>query len=160
MFDNPLFLVLFRFMQSPLCRPLEATQQSELDSVLSEMKSKGTVLEKYSYLSSIKADNPTLFYAAMMTKPTDLLPVMYTPGVGEACKNWGKLSSKPEGLTLTLQDTETVEQKLKDYTEGRQIDAVVVTDGACTSLPCVMRQLSSPVSCHHERHLNSMRRYA
>ena len=100
-----------------------------VDQVIDKVKGISDVLEQYSYLASVRANNTELFYAALMQHPVELLPVVYTPGVGEACQKWGKLSNKPVALTLTIGDKGNVERKIRDFTEGQTVLAVVVTDG-------------------------------
>jgi malate dehydrogenase (oxaloacetate-decarboxylating)(NADP+) len=118
-----------------VCRLVELIPTEDIDAVLKAMNEFPSILEQYSYLSGIQAKRPGLFYASLFRKPDDFLPIVYTPGVGKACQNWGRLTSKPEGLTLALSDcTSKVEKSLRKFAEGRAIDAVVVTDGTAYPL--------------------------
>jgi malic enzyme len=111
------------------CRVVESTKK-DISGVLDTAKSFDSVLKSYSYLSQVQEKEPELFFAALKSYPEDLLPIIYTPGVGEACKNWGKLESKPPGLTLSFKsDQGRLAEKLRRFASGREIQVVVVTDG-------------------------------
>lgn len=131
---------------------------SDINDLLNKVKNINDVLDQYAYIASVKSENEALFYAALQSHPADLLPVVYTPGVAEACKNWGKLSTKPQALVLSIDDAGSVEQKIKDYVGDREIDAVVVTDGGrilglgARQLWTVLRSaLAAQKACNSER---------
>ncbi len=76
---------------------------------------KSTPLEKYRYLTHLRATNVHLFYrllaenikvrscpylssvARVVDLSQDLTPVIYTPTVGEACIRWSEMYAQPEG---------------------------------------------------------------
>lgn len=108
---------------------LDSTKK-DISAILERIKSCDDALKCYSYLSQVKEEKPELFFSALKSHPQDLLPIVYTPGVGEACKNWGKLESRPAGLTLTYRsDKGKLAEKLRSHASGQQVQVVVVTDG-------------------------------
>uniref|UniRef100_A0A7N0ZXF9 Malic enzyme n=2 Tax=Kalanchoe fedtschenkoi TaxID=63787 RepID=A0A7N0ZXF9_KALFE len=72
--------------------------------------------------------NQRLFYKLLIDNVEELLPVVYTPTVGEACQKYGSIFRRPQGLYLSLKEKGKILQVLKNWPE-RSIQVVVVTDG-------------------------------
>lgn len=87
-------------------------------------------LDKYSYLASVHTVDPDGFFGLLKQYPADLLPVVYTPGVGEACQNWGSLKPAPSGVVLSSQTRGRFLQLLQAVPNAGTVRAIVVTDGA------------------------------
>ena len=55
----------------------------EVERCMSRLREKPSDLEKYVYLRNIQDVNENLFYAMLVTHTAELLPIIYTPTVGE-----------------------------------------------------------------------------
>ncbi|CAM6091174.1 unnamed protein product [Calypogeia fissa] len=88
-----------------------------------------TDIDKYVYLRSLQAEAPTLFYRVLTNNAQELLPVVYTPTVGEACMKYSHLPIKMHGLVIRASDKGNVLNKLKEWAGKNTIRVVVVTDG-------------------------------
>jgi malate dehydrogenase (oxaloacetate-decarboxylating) len=87
-----------------------------------------TDLERYTFLRDLQDTNETLFFAVLVQHIEELLPIVYTPTVGEGCQHFSRLFRKPRGLYLSLPHKKRIRQIL-----GRprfdKVEAIVVTDG-------------------------------
>lgn len=87
-------------------------------------------LPKYSYLASMYTYDQEGFYTILKQYPADLLPIVYTPGVGEACQNWGALQPAPPGVVLSTANRGQFLDILQALPNANTVRAIVVTDGA------------------------------
>ena len=86
-------------------------------------------LSKFAYLSALRARNAVLFYRLFAEHLREMLPVVYTPTIGEAIQQYSHWYSRPQGVHLSIDHPETLEQSLRNYgLEADEVDLVVVTD--------------------------------
>ena len=64
------------------------------------LSSKQTPIDKYMYLTHLRATNVHLFYRLMSNYVKELTPIIYTPTVGEACQRWSEIYTQPEGMLI------------------------------------------------------------
>ncbi|HTO73831.1 MAG TPA: NAD-dependent malic enzyme, partial [Gemmatimonadales bacterium] len=111
-----------------LLPPHILTQQEQLVRVLQSFRGKPTPLEKYVYLTALQDRNERLFYRLVTEHIDEMLPIIYTPTVGEACVEFGNIYRRPRGLYLTINDRGRVRDILRNWPVAR-IGMIVVTDG-------------------------------
>jgi malate dehydrogenase (oxaloacetate-decarboxylating)(NADP+) len=85
-------------------------------------------IDRYQLLSAVQRRNEDLFYRAVIDHVEKLMPLIYTPTVGEACKELSHLAREPQGFFITPDDRGDVERILGNWPED-DIRVVVVTDG-------------------------------
>ncbi|HEY7683254.1 MAG TPA: NAD-dependent malic enzyme [Gemmatimonadales bacterium] len=111
-----------------LLPPRVTTQAEQEARVLENFRDKSSPLEQYVYLISLMDRNEHLFYRTVMQHVEEMMPIIYTPTVGEACLRFGHIFRQPRGLYITAADRGRVERVLKNWPEPN-VEMIVVTDG-------------------------------
>jgi malate dehydrogenase (oxaloacetate-decarboxylating)(NADP+) len=111
-----------------LLPPRLVTPAEQAARVLENFRSKPTPLEQYIYLISLQDRNEHLFYRILMDHVEEMMPVLYTPTVGEACRQFGHIFRRPRGLYVSTADRGRVRELLRHWPEP-QVGVIVVTDG-------------------------------
>lgn len=107
---------------------------------------KTTPIEKFQYLTHLKATNVHLFYRLLSQNikvpfarrrtseahqahtSQELTPLIYTPTVGEACVRWHEIFTQPEGMYLSFSDRGNLRQILDNW--PHDVEITVLTDGS------------------------------
>jgi len=89
---------------------------------------KSNPMEKYLYLSSLQDRNETLFYALLADHLQEMLPIVYTPTVGHACRDFSYIFRRPRGLYINSEQIDAIDALL-DHAPFSNISLIVVTDG-------------------------------
>ncbi|HEU4417833.1 MAG TPA: NAD-dependent malic enzyme, partial [Planctomycetota bacterium] len=79
-------------------------------------------------LVSLQDRNEHLFYRTVVEHLEEMMPVIYTPTVGEACTRFAHIFRRPRGLYVTIEDRGRVATILRTWPE-RKVGIIVVTDG-------------------------------
>ncbi len=69
--------------------------------VLHNVRTLADPLERYRYLGAIQRENETLFYHTLADHLEELLPIVYTPTVGQASVEWSRIYEGPRGLYVS-----------------------------------------------------------
>src|SRR5262249_11453951 len=83
---------------------------------------------KYSFLRDLQDMNETLFYALLVRNLEELLPLVYTPTVGEGCQRFSEIWRKPRGLFLSYPNRARIPEILANPHFDR-VRVIVVSDG-------------------------------
>ncbi|WP_020116986.1 NAD-dependent malic enzyme [Streptomyces canus] len=86
------------------------------------------ILNRHIYLRQLQDTNEVLFYGLLTRHLEEMLPVVYTPTVGEACRRFSEIYRRPRGLFLTYEDRHRYREILRNR-PGGEVDVIVVTDG-------------------------------
>lgn len=112
-----------------LLPPNVHSQKEQVIRVLKNFRAKTSALSKYIYLMGLKDRNETLFYRAVVDNIEELMPIIYTPTIGEACVEYGNIFRSPQGLFITAKDKGRIEDVLRNW-PYEHVRVIVVTDGA------------------------------
>jgi malate dehydrogenase (oxaloacetate-decarboxylating)(NADP+) len=96
--------------------------------VLGNIRAKPTNLERYLYLIGLQDRNETLFYRVVMNHIEEMMPLIYTPTVGQACQEFQHIFRTPRGLYVSLQDRGRIKEVLQNWPH-KDARIIVVTDG-------------------------------
>ncbi|KAL5771144.1 hypothetical protein ACOSP7_015298 [Xanthoceras sorbifolium] len=111
-----------------LLPPSVLSQELQEKKVMSNIRQYQVPLQKYTALMDLEERNERLFYKLLIDNVEELLPVVYTPTVGEACQKYGGIFRRPQGLYISLNEKGKILEVLRNWPE-RSIQVIVVTDG-------------------------------
>ncbi|WP_075071505.1 NAD-dependent malic enzyme [Gemmatimonas phototrophica] len=111
-----------------LLPPRVMTQDEQLERILPGVRSRPTPLDQYSYLVGLHDRNVTLFYRLVMDHLEEMMPILYTPTVGQACQEFGRIFRRSRGLFVTADDAGRVRDVLANWPHN-DVRMIVVTDG-------------------------------
>jgi malate dehydrogenase (oxaloacetate-decarboxylating)(NADP+) len=111
-----------------LLPPRVMTQDEQLDRILPGVRARPTPIDQYAYLVALHDRNVTLFYRLVMDNLEEFLPVLYTPTVGQACEEFGRIFRRSRGLYVTSEDRGRVRDVLANWPHD-DVRMIVVTDG-------------------------------
>ncbi|CAN0900073.1 NADP-dependent malic enzyme [Linum grandiflorum] len=111
-----------------LLPPVVLSQQLQEKKLMNSIRQYQLPIQKYMAMMELEERNERLFYKLLIDNVEELLPVVYTPTVGEACQKYGSIFRRPQGLYISLKEKGRVLDVLKNWPE-RNIQVIVVTDG-------------------------------
>ena len=110
-----------------LVPPAVSTMDQQLTRVYENYRSKPTALERYIHLASLQDRNETLFFRLLHDHIEEMMPVVYTPVVGDACQQFSHIFRRPRGLYISYEQRDKIETILGNH--ARPPAVIVVTDG-------------------------------
>ena len=111
-----------------LLPPRVFTLEEQVTRALGNLRRKETPLEKYIFLTTLQNRNETLFYRLVQDHAEELIPIIYTPTVGQACLEYGAIFRRPRGLFISIREKGRVAEILRHWPVA-DVRMIVVTDG-------------------------------
>jgi malate dehydrogenase (oxaloacetate-decarboxylating) len=85
-------------------------------------------LERYLYLLGLLNRNETLFYRLLAEHLTEMLPIVYTPTVGQACLLLSRIMRRARGVYIHPENIGAIDQIFRNVSLPH-VQLIVVTDG-------------------------------
>ena len=86
-------------------------------------------LAKSLYLTHMRDRNEVLYYRLLAEHLEEMLPIVYTPTIGDVIQEYSQWYQRPRGVYLSIDHPENIETYLKNYgLKSDEVDLVVVTD--------------------------------
>lgn len=104
------------------------SQETQLNRVLKNLRRKSNDIEKFIFLASLHERNERLFYRTVVENIEEIMPLIYTPTVGQACKEFAHIFRRPKGFYITPEDKGNIREMLDNWPRP-DVRVIVVTDG-------------------------------
>lgn len=85
-------------------------------------------LNKHIYLRNIQDTNETLFFKLLQQHIEEMMPIIYTPTVGDACEKFSDIYRSSRGLFISYKERHNLDDILRNVTKPK-VKVIVVTDG-------------------------------
>ena len=105
-----------------------ATDRQLMARLMANLERLPRDIDRYMLLSSVQERNERLFYQTVIEHIEQILPLIYTPTVGEACREFSHIAREPKGFFITPDDRGQIRRILANWPR-RDIRVIVVTDG-------------------------------
>jgi malate dehydrogenase (oxaloacetate-decarboxylating) len=105
-----------------------STIEEQLARVYENYQRKENDIERYIFLSALQDRNETLFYRLVHEHVTEMMPIIYTPTVGEGCRQYSHVFRRPRGLYISYPFRDEILALLNNAPVANA-EVIVVTDG-------------------------------
>jgi len=113
---------------SGLVPPKVVSLEVQVKRALEMLRRQPTELDKYVFLQGLLGRNERLFFKLVMTNIVETMPLIYTPVVGAACQNWGRIFQAPRGMYISYKHKGSILEVLQNWPVD-DVRVIVVTDG-------------------------------
>ncbi len=111
-----------------LLPPSVETLEIQAQRAIQRMRSYTQPIHRYVYLDTLHNTNETLFYKVVTDYIEEVMPVIYTPTVGEACQKFSSIFQQTRGVFISIEDKGHVDEILANVDQD-DVEVIVVTDG-------------------------------
>ena len=111
-----------------LLPPRVNSVESQLQRTYDNFAAKDNPINQNIYLGGLHDRNETLFYRLVSDHIAEMLPIIYTPTVGEACRRYSHMFRRARGLYLSYPQRDRMRELLRNVPHD-DISVIVVTDG-------------------------------
>jgi malic enzyme len=103
------------------------TLEEQATAAIGQIRAKTTPMEQYIGMASLHDRNEVLFYRVLVDNIAELMPIVYTPTVGEACQKFSQIYRRARGLWITPDDVHDIPNVLRN-SPYHDIRLIVATD--------------------------------
>ncbi|MGK5683831.1 NAD-dependent malic enzyme [Actinoplanes sp. URMC 104] len=106
-----------------------STMDGQLRRVRAQYNRQPTDLARNVYLANLRDRNEVLFYRLLTEYIEEMMPIVYTPTIGQAIERYSHEYRRPRGVYLSVDHPDDVEDSLRNYGLGTDdVDLIVATD--------------------------------
>ncbi len=116
------------FNLSGLLPPRYESIEEQAARAYMQYSSFGEPINKHIYLRVVQDNNETLFHRLLQNHLEEMLPIIYTPTVGDACERFSDIYRSARGLFISYADRDCLDDVLRSATK-KKVKVIVVTDG-------------------------------
>ena len=116
------------FNLTGLIPPRYETIEEQVSRAYMQYSSFEEPINKHIYLRAIQDNNETLYYRLIKEHIDEMMPIIYTPTVGDACEQFSDIYRSSRGLFISYSERHQMDDILRNATK-RKVKVIVVTDG-------------------------------
>jgi malate dehydrogenase (oxaloacetate-decarboxylating) len=106
-----------------------STMEQQLRRTYAQFGRQADDLGKNVYLANLRDRNEVLFYRLLTEHLEEMLPIVYTPTIGQAIERFSHEFRRPRGVYLSVNHPDNVEVAFRNYGMGAEdVDLIVATD--------------------------------
>ncbi|MGD0828139.1 MAG: NAD-dependent malic enzyme, partial [Desulfobaccales bacterium] len=91
------------------------TMEEQVMRTLENFRGKSNDIEKYLFMISLQDRNKTLFYRVVIDYIEEMMRIIYTPTVGQACLEYGHIFRRPRGIFISAKDRGRMPELLRNW---------------------------------------------
>jgi len=111
-----------------LLPPRVSSLEQQVEWSLDNLRRKPQDIDKYRFMSSLQKRNERLFYRLLIDHIDELMPVVYTPTVGQACQEFANIFRETSGFYIPFEQKGRIDGLMKNWID-QDVRLIVVTDG-------------------------------
>jgi malate dehydrogenase (oxaloacetate-decarboxylating) len=104
------------------------TIEKQVERAYHQFQQCQTDLDRHIMLRAVQDDNETLFFRLLEDHLEEMLPIIYTPTVGQACEEFSNIYRNHRGLFIAYPDRDHLDDILRSATKDN-VKVIVITDG-------------------------------
>lgn len=108
--------------------PVISTLEQQVERALTNLRRKTSNIDRYIFLAALQKRNERLFYRLLIDHLEELMPIVYTPTVGQACQEFASIFRETSGFYVSLNHRGHVLELLQNWPQD-DVRLIVVTDG-------------------------------
>ena len=116
------------FNLTGLLPPRYETIEEQVERAYMQYSSFDSAMNKHIYLRAIQDNNETLYYKLVTRHIEEMMPIIYTPTVGDACEQFSDIYRSSRGLFVSYSERDQLDDILRNATKNK-VKIIVVTDG-------------------------------
>ena len=116
------------FNLTGLLPPLIESIDEQVERAYCQFSACHSDLDKHIYLRRIQDLNETLYYRLIEDNLEEMMPIIYTPTVGEACERFSDIYRCARGLFISYDQRDDMDDIIRNTIKSN-VKVIVVTDG-------------------------------
>lgn len=111
-----------------LVPPAVESLQQQVDRAYVSFRAQNTDIRRHINVRALQDVNEIVFFELIRQHVEELLPIVYTPTVGQACERFSAIYRRPRGLFVSYPQRGRLREVLRNRPRA-EVDVIVVTDG-------------------------------
>ncbi|HWK53314.1 MAG TPA: NAD-dependent malic enzyme [Hyphomicrobiales bacterium] len=111
-----------------LLPPNVSTIEQQVGWALDSIRNKPQDIDKYRFMAALQKRNEQLYFRLLIDHIEELMPIVYTPTVGQACQEYAYQFRETQGFYVSFEHRGRISELMKNWTDT-DVRLIVVTDG-------------------------------